>query len=83
MKEIRTASANTLLKVELYIRDLENDIETLGKIEKIVGKTCLEFTLEKEYKSILRQQLIDTKKGLIDMINIAKQAERSCIESNK
>lgn len=77
MKEIRVASANTLYRINTYIADIERDIDMIERCEKQLGDTCLELHIEKEYKCIIRQQLIDMKKNLIDIINIEKQAENA------
>lgn len=45
-----------------------------------LSDTCLELHVEKEYKCIIRQQLIDMKKNLIDIINLEKQAENAIKE---
>lgn len=47
---------------------------------KELSDTCLELHVEKEYKCIIRQQLIDMKKNLIDIINLEKQAENAIKE---
>lgn len=80
MKEIRIASANTLYRIDTYIADIERDIDMIERCEKQLSDTCLELHVEKEYKCIIRQQLIDMKKNLIDIINLEKQAENAIKE---
>lgn len=80
MKEIRVASANTLYRIDTYIADIERDIDMIERCEKQLGDACLELHIEKEYKCIIRQQLIDMKKNLIDIINLEKQAENAIKE---
>lgn len=77
MKEIRIASSNTLYRIDAYIADIERDIDMIERCEEQLGDACLELHIEKEYKCIIRQQLIDMKKNLIDIINLEKQAENA------
>lgn len=49
----------------------------IERCEEQLGDACLELHIEKEYKCIIRQQLIDMKKNLIDIINLEKQAENA------
>ena len=77
MKEIRIASANTLYRIDAYIADIERDIDMIERCEEQLGDGCLELHIEKEYKCIIRQYLIDMKKNLIDTINLEKQAENA------
>lgn len=74
MKETRIAATNTLYRIDAYIADIERDIDMIERCEKKFGETCLELDIEKEYKYIIRQQLIDMKKNLIDIINLEKNS---------
>lgn len=49
--------------------------------EDQLGGAGLELHIEKEYKCIIRQQLIDMKKNLIDISNLDKQAENAIKKS--
>ena len=77
MKEIRIASANAIFRLNTYIADIECDIDMIERCKKDVyngGKVRLQLEVEQKYKCVIRQQLVDIKKKLIDMINIDKQA---------
>ena len=61
MREIRIAANNTLLCLDSYINDLDYDISMLRKLE-MAYYDKKEYTIEKTYKEITRQKLIDLKK---------------------
>lgn len=77
MTEIRKAAGNTIRSLDQYINDLTYDIELLEKVNHTLGATFKEFEIEHSYKCIMRQQLIDLKKNLIDIINLNKQTENA------
>lgn len=77
MTEIRKAASNTIRSLDQYINDLTYDIELLEKVKNTLGATFRELEIEHSYKCITRQQLIDLKKNLIDIINLDKQAENA------
>ena len=74
MKEIRIAVNNTLLCLDSYINDLECDVNMLRELE-IAYRDKKEYAIEKAYKEIICQNLINFKKELIDIVNIDKHAE--------
>ena len=59
MKEIRIAVNNTLLCLDSYINDLECDVNMLRELE-IAYRDKKEYAIEKAYKEIICQNLINT-----------------------
>lgn len=80
MTEIRKAADNAIRSLDQYINDITYDIELIEKVIHTLGATFGEFEIEHSYKCIIRQQLIDMKKNLIDIINLEKQAENAIKE---
>lgn len=60
----RVAVSNTVLRLELLINVLSDDVNLFEKAER-QGCSCLEFDLEKQYKRHVLQQLKAMKKELI------------------
>ena len=75
MREIRIALSNTVRMLDLQLDIINHDIEMLDEILKI-DNDRLDIKAEKSYKRIIRQQLSDAKRNLINSINIERKAEK-------
>lgn len=67
MMEKRIAISNTVLRLDMAINVLSDDVNLIEEAGRL-GYSCLEFDLEKQYKRHLLQQLIDIKKELISSL---------------
>ena len=75
MREIRIALSNTVRMLDIQLDIINHDIEMLNEIDKIADDR-LDIKAEKHYKHVIRQQLIDTKKSLINSITLERRNER-------
>ena len=75
MREIRVALSNTVRMLDLQLDIINHDIEMLDEILKI-DNDRLDIKAEKSYKRIIRQQLSDAKRNLINSITIERKAEK-------
>ena len=75
MREIRVALSNTVRMLDLQLDIINHDIEMLDEILKI-DHDRLDIKAEKSYKRIIRQQLSEAKRNLINSINIERKAEK-------
>lgn len=75
MREIRIALSNTVRMLDIQLDIINHDIEMLDEIAKITNDR-LDIEAEKHYKHAIRQQLIETKKSLINSITIERKAEK-------
>ena len=64
MIEKRVAVSNTVLRLEILINVLSDDLNLFEKVGE-EGCLCLEIDLEKQYKRHLLEQLVAIKKELI------------------
>ena len=64
MIEKRVAVSNTVLRLEMLINVLSDDLNLFEKVGR-EGCSCLEFDLEKQYKRRVLEQLVAIKKELI------------------
>lgn len=76
MRDIRIALSNTVRMLDIQLDIINHDIEMLDEITKI-DNDRLDIKAEKHYKHIIRQQLIDAKKSLINSITIERRNERN------
>ena len=74
MREIRVALSNTVRMLDIQLDIVNHDIEMLNEITKI-DNDRLDIKAEKHYKHVIRQNLIDIKKSLIDSITLERQEE--------
>ena len=75
MREIRIALSNTVRMLDIQIDIINHDIEMLDEILKI-DNGRLDIMTEKHYKHVIRRQLLDDKKSLINSITIERKAEK-------
>lgn len=75
MTENRLALGETIQRVDVFINVLKADIQLIEKHEKL-GKICIEFSLEKKYKTDVLRQLSNIKKELVDCLSVEKTAEK-------
>ena len=75
MREIRVALSNTVRMLDLQLDIINHDIEMLDEILKN-DHGRLDIKAEKHYKHVIRQQLLNIKKNLINSITIERQAEK-------
>ena len=75
MREIRIAMSNTVRMLDIQLDIINHDIEMLDEILKI-DNDRLDIRAEKHYKHIIRSQLVDAKKSLINSITIERKTEK-------
>ena len=75
MREIRIALSNTVRMLDIQIDIINHDIEMLDEILKI-DNDRVDIMTEKHYKHVIRCQLLDAKKSLINSITIERKAEK-------
>ena len=75
MREIRIAMSNTVRMLDIQLDIINHDIEILDEILKI-DNDRLDIMTEKHYKHVIRCQLLDAKKSLINSITIERKAEK-------
>ena len=75
MREIRMALSNTVRMLDIQLDIINHDIEMLEEILKI-DNDRLDIMTEKNYKNVIRRQLLDAKKSLINSITIERKAEK-------
>lgn len=81
MKEIRIAANNAILSLDGFINSLEYDISNLQKLE-MLSPNASEYSIEKTYKQVIRNNLRETKKNLIAIVELDAQAE-NCMKDQK
>ena len=74
MRDIRIALSNTVRMLDIQLGIINHDIEMLDEILKN-DNDRLDINAEKHYKHVIRQQLIDSKKSLINSIILERQNE--------
>ena len=74
MREMRIALSNTVRMLDIQLDIVNHDIEMLNEITKI-DNDRLDIKAENHYKHVIRQNLIDIKKSLIDSISLERQKE--------
>ena len=74
MREIRVALSNTVRMLDLQLDIINHDIEMLDEILKN-DNDRLDIKAEKHYKHVIKQQLINFKKNLINSIELERKAE--------
>ena len=74
MREIRVALSNTVRMLDLQLDIINHDIEMLDEILKN-DNDRLDIKAEKHYKHVIKQQLINCKKSLINSIELERKAE--------
>ena len=75
MREIRVALSNTVRMLDIQLDIINHDIEMLDEILKI-DNDRLDIMTEKHYKHVIRRQLLDAKKNLINSITNERKAEK-------
>ena len=75
MREIRIALSNTVRMLDIQLDIINHDIEMLDEIMKNENDR-LDIKAERHYKHVIRQQLIDAKKSLINSITLERRNER-------
>ena len=75
MREIRIALSNTVRMLDIQLDIINHDIEMLDEITN-VDHDRLDIKAEKHYKHIIRKQLLDIKKSLINSITLERKAEK-------
>ena len=75
MREIRIALSNTVRMLDIQLDMINHDIEMLDEMLKI-DNDRLDIKAEKHYKHIIRRQLSDAKKSLINSITIERKSEK-------
>ena len=75
MREVRIALSNTVRMLDIQLDIINHDIEMLDEILKI-DNDRLDIRAEKYYKHVIRRQLLDAKKSLINSITIERKAEK-------
>ena len=75
MREIRIALSNTVRMLDIQLDIINHDIEMLDELLKIDNER-LDIKAEKHYKRVIRQQLLDIKKSLINSITLERKAEK-------
>ena len=76
MRDIRIALSNTVRMLDIQLDIINHDIEMLGEIDKIANDR-LDIKAEKHYKQVIRQQLMESKKSLINSITLERRNERN------
>ena len=76
MREIRIALSNTVRMLDIQLDIINHDIEMLDELTKI-DNDRLDIKAERHYKHVIQQQLIDTKKRLINSIKLERLNERN------
>ena len=75
MKDIKIALSNTVRMLDIQLDIVNHDIEILDELLKIDNER-LDIKAEKHYKHVMRLQLLDIKKSLINSITIERKAEK-------
>ena len=75
MREIRIALSNTVRMLDIQLDIINHDIEMLDEIIKNENDR-LDIKVERHYKHVIRQQLIDDKKSLINSITLERKNEK-------
>ena len=75
MRELMIALSNTVRMLDIQLDIINHDIEMLDEILKI-DNDRLDIITEKHYKHVIRSQLLDAKKSLINSITIERKAEK-------
>ena len=75
MREVRIALSNTVRMLDIHLDIINHDIEMLDEILKI-DNDRLDIRAEKHYKHVIRCQLLDAKKSIINSITIERKAEK-------
>ena len=75
MREIRIALSNTVRMLDIQLEIINHDIEMLNEILKN-DNDRLDIMEEKHYKHVIRRQLLDIKKSLINSITLERKAEK-------
>ena len=76
MREIWIALSNTVRMLDIQLDIINHDIEMLDEVANI-DKDRLDIKAERHYKYVIKQQLIDTKKRLINSITLERLNERN------
>ena len=69
MREIQIALTNVVSTLDIMISIIDNDIDTLTDIEKVVN-TKTDVVIEKIFKNRIRLELADMKKDAIHCIEL-------------
>ena len=75
MRELMIALSNTVRMLDIQLDIINHDIEMLDEILKI-DNDRLDIITEKHYKHVIRRQLSDAKKSLINSTTIERKAEK-------
>ena len=75
MREIRIALSNTVRMLDIQLDIINHDIEMLDEILKI-DNDRVDIMTEKHYKHVIKQQLLNFKKSVINSIALERQAEK-------
>ena len=75
MRDIRIALSNTVRMLDIQLDIINHDIEMLDEMLKI-DNDRLDIKAEKHYKQVIRRQLSDAKKSVINSITLERKAEK-------
>ena len=75
MREVRIALSNTVRMLDIQLDIINHDIEMLDEITNI-DHSRLDIKAEKHYKHVIKQQLLNFKKSLINSIALERKAEK-------
>ena len=75
MRDIRIALSNTVRMLDIQLDIINHDIEMLDEVLKSENDR-LDIKAERHYKHVILQQLIDTKKSLINSITLERRNEK-------
>ena len=75
MRDIRIALSNTVRMLDIQLDIINHDIDMLDEMLKNENDR-LDIKAERHYKHVIRKQLIDYKKSLINSITLERKNEK-------